>query len=108
MTTNDAPARPSDAFVVIADAIGRSRAQARDTSSTAVDVGREVTRQEDAGHCDRQPGDYAIANRESARGRSLTKPLTDYTTEDFQLLVATNLAGFLYLTQLAMDRASPP
>jgi hypothetical protein len=50
MTTNDAPARPSDAFVVIADAIGRSRAQVRETSGTAVDVGREVTKQEEALH----------------------------------------------------------
>ena len=29
----------------------------------------------------------------------ISKPFTDYTTEDFNRLVSTNLAGFLYVTQ---------
>ena len=29
-----------------------------------------------------------------------TKPFTDFTTEDFNALVSTNLLGFLYITQL--------
>jgi NAD(P)-dependent dehydrogenase (short-subunit alcohol dehydrogenase family) len=33
-------------------------------------------------------------------GIFFTKPFTDYTAEDFQSLVSTNLAGFLYITQL--------
>ena len=41
-----------------------------------------------------------------------TKPFTDFTTEDFNALVSTNLSGFLYLTQLtARERStddSPP
>src|SRR4030081_3236504 len=32
------------------------------------------------------------------------KPFTDYTTEDFKSLVATNLEGFLYVTQLAIKQ----
>jgi NAD(P)-dependent dehydrogenase (short-subunit alcohol dehydrogenase family) len=32
------------------------------------------------------------------------KPFTDYTPEDFQALVATNLGGFLYVTQLAIKQ----
>jgi NAD(P)-dependent dehydrogenase (short-subunit alcohol dehydrogenase family) len=31
-----------------------------------------------------------------------TKPFTDFTTEDFNALVSTNLLGFLYTTQLAV------
>jgi NAD(P)-dependent dehydrogenase (short-subunit alcohol dehydrogenase family) len=32
-------------------------------------------------------------------GIFLTKPFTDFTTEDFDALVSTNLLGFLYMTQ---------
>ena len=32
-------------------------------------------------------------------GVFIPKPFTDYTTEDFDRLVSTNLAGFLYVTQ---------
>jgi NAD(P)-dependent dehydrogenase (short-subunit alcohol dehydrogenase family) len=32
-------------------------------------------------------------------GIFLTKPFTDFTTEDFDALVSTNLRGFLYITQ---------
>src|SRR5262249_52377824 len=31
-----------------------------------------------------------------------TKPLTDFTTEDFNALASTNLLGFLFITQLAV------
>ena len=37
-------------------------------------------------------------------GIFFTKPFTDYTAEDFQSLVSTNLAGFLYVTQLAVKQ----
>jgi NAD(P)-dependent dehydrogenase (short-subunit alcohol dehydrogenase family) len=32
------------------------------------------------------------------------KPFTDFTTEDFNALVSTNLLGFLYITQLAVKQ----
>jgi NAD(P)-dependent dehydrogenase (short-subunit alcohol dehydrogenase family) len=35
-------------------------------------------------------------------GIFFTKPFTEYTAEDFRALVATNLGGFLYVTQLAI------
>jgi NAD(P)-dependent dehydrogenase (short-subunit alcohol dehydrogenase family) len=35
-------------------------------------------------------------------GIFFTKPFIEYTTEDFQSLVSTNLEGFLYLTQLCI------
>ena len=37
-------------------------------------------------------------------GIFFTKPFTDYTAEDFKSLVATNLEGFLYITQLAIKQ----
>src|SRR5438270_551440 len=35
-------------------------------------------------------------------GIFFTKPFTDYTADDFKALVATNLEGFLYVTQLSI------
>jgi NAD(P)-dependent dehydrogenase (short-subunit alcohol dehydrogenase family) len=35
-------------------------------------------------------------------GIFLTKPFTDFTTEDFDALISTNLFGFFYITQLAV------
>ena len=35
-------------------------------------------------------------------GIFLTKPFTDFTTEDFDALVSTNLLGFFYMTQCAV------
>jgi 1,4-dihydroxy-2-naphthoyl-CoA synthase len=32
----------------------------------------------------------------------LVKPFTEYTADDFRALVSTNLAGFIYITQLAV------
>ena len=37
-------------------------------------------------------------------GIFFTRPFTDYTVEDFQSLVSTNLGGFLYVTQPAIKQ----
>src|SRR5215467_15775373 len=37
-------------------------------------------------------------------GVFIPKPFTDYTTEDFNALVSTTLAGFLYISQLAVKQ----
>ena len=37
-------------------------------------------------------------------GIFIPKPFTEYTTEDFNTLVSTTLAGFLYVSQLAVKR----
>jgi NAD(P)-dependent dehydrogenase (short-subunit alcohol dehydrogenase family) len=37
-------------------------------------------------------------------GIFLTKPFTDYTAQDFELLSATNLQGYIYITQLAVKQ----
>ena len=40
-------------------------------------------------------------------GIFLVKPFTDYTPDDFRALVSTNLAGFIYITQLAVKQMLP-
>src|SRR6202044_2702607 len=37
-------------------------------------------------------------------GVFIPKPFTEYTTEDFNALVSTTLAGFLYVSQLAVKQ----
>jgi NAD(P)-dependent dehydrogenase (short-subunit alcohol dehydrogenase family) len=37
-----------------------------------------------------------------------TKPFTDFTTQDFNALVSTNLLGFLYITQLTVKQMLKP
>jgi NAD(P)-dependent dehydrogenase (short-subunit alcohol dehydrogenase family) len=37
-------------------------------------------------------------------GIFFTRPFTDYTAEDFRSLISTNVAGFLYVTQLAVKQ----
>ena len=37
-------------------------------------------------------------------GIFFTKPFTDYTAEDFQSLISTNVEGFLYVTQLSVKQ----
>ena len=44
--------------------------------------------------------DAVVANA----GIFVVKPFTDYTAEDFRALVSTNLAGFIYITQLAVKQ----
>jgi NAD(P)-dependent dehydrogenase (short-subunit alcohol dehydrogenase family) len=44
--------------------------------------------------------DAVVANA----GIFIVKPFTKYTSDDFQALVATNLLGFIYVTQLAVKQ----
>jgi NAD(P)-dependent dehydrogenase (short-subunit alcohol dehydrogenase family) len=44
--------------------------------------------------------DAVVANA----GIFIVKPFTEYTADDFQALVATNLLGFIYVTQLAVKQ----
>jgi NAD(P)-dependent dehydrogenase (short-subunit alcohol dehydrogenase family) len=44
--------------------------------------------------------DAVVANA----GIFVVKPFTEYTADDFRALVSTNLAGFIYLTQLAVKQ----
>jgi NAD(P)-dependent dehydrogenase (short-subunit alcohol dehydrogenase family) len=40
----------------------------------------------------------------SNAGIFLVKPFIEYTAEEFRALVSTNLAGFVYITQLALKQ----
>ena len=44
--------------------------------------------------------DAVVANA----GIFIAKPFTEYTADDFRALVSTNLAGFVYITQLAVKQ----
>jgi NAD(P)-dependent dehydrogenase (short-subunit alcohol dehydrogenase family) len=44
--------------------------------------------------------DAVVANA----GIFVVKPFTDYTTDDFHALISTNLAGFIHITQLAVEQ----
>ena len=44
--------------------------------------------------------DAVVANA----GIFLVKPFTEYTADDFRALASTNLAGFIYITQLAVKQ----
>src|SRR6266403_1807477 len=44
--------------------------------------------------------DAVVANA----GIFIVKPFTEYTAEDFRALVSTNLAGFIYIAQLAVKQ----
>src|SRR5437588_3674301 len=40
----------------------------------------------------------------ASAGIFLVKPFTEYTAEDFRALISTNLAGFIYIAQLAVKQ----
>jgi NAD(P)-dependent dehydrogenase (short-subunit alcohol dehydrogenase family) len=66
------------------------------------DIGQFETAQKIAGLAVKKFGsiDAVVANA----GIFLVKPFTEYTSEDFDALVATNLAGFIHVTQLAVQQ----
>src|SRR5712675_1730322 len=66
------------------------------------DIGQFVTAQKVAQLAIKRFGsiDAVVANA----GIYLVKPFTEYTADDFRALVATNLFGFIYVTQLAVKQ----
>jgi NAD(P)-dependent dehydrogenase (short-subunit alcohol dehydrogenase family) len=66
------------------------------------DIGQVETAQKIADLAVKKFGsiDAVVANA----GIFLVKPFTEYTPEDFDALVATNLAGFIHVTQLAVKQ----
>jgi NAD(P)-dependent dehydrogenase (short-subunit alcohol dehydrogenase family) len=66
------------------------------------DIGQFETAQKIAGRAIKKFGsiDAVVANA----GIFLVKPFTEYTADDFRTLVSTNLAGFIYITQLAVKQ----
>jgi NAD(P)-dependent dehydrogenase (short-subunit alcohol dehydrogenase family) len=66
------------------------------------DIGQFATAQKVAELAIKEFGsiDAVVANA----GIFLVKPFTDYKADDFRALVSTNLAGFIYITQLAVKQ----
>jgi len=66
------------------------------------DIGQFATAQKIAEVAVKKFGsiDAVVANA----GIFLVKPFIEYTPEDFDALVSTNLAGFIYITQLAVKQ----
>ena len=66
------------------------------------DIGQFETARKIAGLAIKKFGsiDAVAANA----GIFLLKPFTEYTADDFRALVSTNLAGFIYITQLAVKQ----
>src|SRR4026209_1101342 len=66
------------------------------------DIGQFETAQKVAEFAIKKFGsiDAVVANA----GIFLVKPFTEYSAEDFRALVSTNLAGFIYIAQLAVKQ----
>src|SRR5580700_8509347 len=47
---------------------------------------------------------FAIDTLVNNAGIFMAKPFTDYTIDDFRALVATNLEGYLYITQYTVKQ----
>jgi NAD(P)-dependent dehydrogenase (short-subunit alcohol dehydrogenase family) len=84
MKTNGTVAKPRTMIVT-----GASRGTASTIAATAIDSFGSI--------------DGVVNNA----GVFFTKPFTGYTPEDFELLNATNLQGYIYITQLAVKRRGP-
>jgi NAD(P)-dependent dehydrogenase (short-subunit alcohol dehydrogenase family) len=66
------------------------------------DIGQAATAEEVAQSAINKFGSIdAVVNN---AGIFVAKPFTDYTAEDFRKLVATNLEGFIFITQLAVKQ----
>ena len=76
---------PSDHLALIDGDIGQFEA-AQKVAELAIEKFRSI--------------DAVVANA----GIFVVKPFTEYTADDFRALVSTNLAGFIYLTQLAVKQ----
>lgn len=84
----------------------RNASQSLTASPSLIPVDGDISKQETA----TKTVEAAIARFGSINvlvnnaGIFRTKPFTDFTTEDFNALVSTNLLGFLYMTQLAVKQ----
>src|ERR1700721_3006970 len=66
------------------------------------DIGQAATAQKVADTAVQKFGSIdALVNN---AGIFFAKPFTDYTADDFRALVATNLEGYIYITQLAVKQ----
>src|SRR5580658_5796859 len=66
------------------------------------DIGKQETGEKAVGAAIKHFGTIDVLVNNAGIFR--TKPFTDFTTEDFNALVSTNLLGFLYITQLTVKQ----
>src|SRR6204780_2997177 len=66
------------------------------------DIGKQETGEKAVGAAIKHFGTIDVLVNNAGIFR--TKPFTDFTTEDFNALVSTNLLGFLYITQLTVNQ----
>lgn len=87
-------------------ATSRKASQSLAASPKLVPVDGDISKQETAA----KAVDAAISQfgtidvLVTSAGILRTKPFTDFTTEDFNALISTNLLGFLYIAQLAVKQ----
>jgi NAD(P)-dependent dehydrogenase (short-subunit alcohol dehydrogenase family) len=91
-------------YSVVATALNASESLAASTSLVLIDgdIGKQetATKVVEAAIMHFGTIDVLVNNA----GIYRTKPFTDFTTEDFNALVSTNLLGFLYMTQLTVKQ----
>jgi NAD(P)-dependent dehydrogenase (short-subunit alcohol dehydrogenase family) len=94
----------NDGYNVVATSrhINRSLAASSNRIPVAGDIGKKETATKVIAAALENFGsvDLLVTNA----GIFSTKPFTEFTTDDFNALVSTNLLGFLYVTQLAVEQ----
>jgi NAD(P)-dependent dehydrogenase (short-subunit alcohol dehydrogenase family) len=93
-----------EGYNVVATSLNVSRSLAATGSVIPVDgdIGKQETAVKVAGTAIERFGTIdALVNN---AGIYLTKPFIEFTSEDFQALVSTNLLGFLYITQCGVKQ----
>ena len=87
---------------VVATALEASRSLTGSSSLVVVDgdIGKQETAAEAVEAAIRHFGTIDVLVNNAGIYR--TKPFTDFTTEDFNALISTNLLGFFYITQLTV------
>src|SRR5579871_4745998 len=90
-------------YNVVANSLNITAAAFAATDRLAVvqgDIGDPATARETASTAMKEFG--SIDGVVNNAGIFFTKPFTEYTPDDFKLLSATNLQGYIYITQLAV------
>jgi NAD(P)-dependent dehydrogenase (short-subunit alcohol dehydrogenase family) len=82
--------------------VNQSLAASSNLAVVAGDIGKKETATKVGGAAIENFGsiDLLVTNA----GIFSTKPFTEFTTDDFNALVSTNLLGFLFITQLAVEQ----
>jgi len=93
-----------EGYRVVATSLNASRSLTPSSSLVLVDgdIGKLETAAKVAETAGQHVGTIDVLVNNA--GIMRTKPFTDFTTEDFDALVATNLRGFLYMTQLTVKQ----